>query len=800
MRQPVLIATVLAAAMSASAAEPVDAARIPASAYVVADAQGHLSLGGERIRFWGAIGNMPSTYADLKQGDTPEQLKAKVQEAYRHNEALVQRMIDLGFNLNRTWHAVSGDYVVGDGSRGDIIDHFYATMKRRGLHLWHAGINQFGKITATEVGVIDDPATAKAWSEAVAGWNKDGVDVWNIVRKWDPRFEAMSIKRRTELATHLNRHTGLRYVDDPVFAAWELSNEEWWISKMVNGAFRGTPAFFQQQLQNRWTAFLAKRYKDEAALLARWGKLLPGESLAGGSIQILPLAGEQDLSTLAVDETARKALAATAEANKGQKLQRSDFAKERGEDVLAFFSELHLSSKAREAAAFKKLGRSTAASVLAWDTGIGYEIQSQWLHQNSDVSVHDAYVNGVGMHRDKPAAFKDEQHRWMWTSENEAVKANDGPWNNWLLKPPGIAQGVPWLEHNKVPGKPYLAYETQIMQPAKYRADFPFRLASLAAIQDWDGVCWHYFAPPSGVADQQRWVEPMDNTVGGHPQGYHYTFDEVQNASMRAAAIIWRTGLMDAAPTPTTFIYGRKSLQDPDSMDYGRSYGLRGLDMLQTVYQYGARVLIDPTREDNEVRGPVVKIEDRYSHNPYTPTKQISIDWKLGNIVFDAPGAAAFTGFLPKVGGKHTFANGVTLSDVSFVSPPGSYDPVTDAEGYLAFALHSEDGKPLATCHTAALVLVSTSYNTGFKLAKSDFEQTGSTASPLYATAGANRHNGSLPVLVTRVAGTVASPAIDGMAYTMYDWTMQPIGEGRVAGGKLSVPNDKPVFIIRLKR
>jgi len=438
--------------------------------------------------------------------------------------------------------------------------------------------------------------------------------------------------------------------------------------------------------------------------------------------------------------------------------------------------------------------------VLAWDTGIGYEIQAQWLHQNADVSVHDAYVNGTGGSREKPASFPDDQAKWMFQSENEAVKANRGPWNCWLLKPPGIAQGVPWLEHNKIPGKPYLAYETQIQQPAKYRADFPFRLSSLATIQDWDGVCWHYFAPPAGVADPKQWIAPMDNTVGGHPQGYHYTFDEVQNASMRSAAIIWRTGLLQPAIKPTTFIYGRKSLQDPDSMSYGRSYGLRGLDMMQTVYQHGARIVIDPTREDNEVRGPVVRIEDRWQHNPYTPTPQITIDWKLGNIVLDAPGAAVFTGFLPSVGGSKTFANGVTIKQVSINNPPAIYDPISDAEGYIAFALYSEDGKPLAESKHAALTLVSTSFNTGFKLAKSDFESTGSTASPLYASAGNNRSNGSLPVLVARVAATVEAKAIDGMRWTMYDWTMATLASGTVNGGRLNIPSDKPVFLVRLER
>ncbi len=264
MRSPVLASILFNLAASVSAGEAVDPAAIPADAYVIADAQGHLSLAGERIRFWGAIGGLPSTYPAIKAEDTPEQRAAQVAEAYRHNEALVQRLVDLGFNLNRSWHniPVGEDYVSGDGSRADIVDHFYATMKKHGLHLWHAGINNLGRIGVADVAIIDEPATAKAWSEAVAAWDENGVEVWNIVRKWDPRFEAMAIRRRAELATHLNRHTGLRYVDDPVFVAWELSNEEWWISKMVGGAFRGLPAYFQQTLQERWIAFLRTRYSS----------------------------------------------------------------------------------------------------------------------------------------------------------------------------------------------------------------------------------------------------------------------------------------------------------------------------------------------------------------------------------------------------------------------------------------------------------------------------------------------------------------------------------------------------------
>jgi hypothetical protein len=292
----------------------------------------------------------------------------------------------------------------------------------------------------------------------------------------------------------------------------------------------------------------------------------------------------------------------------------------------------------------------------------------------------------------------------------------------------------------------------------------------------------------------------MDVTVGGHPQGYHYTFDEVQTAMMRAAGIVWRQELLEPAAKPTTFVYGRKSLHDPTSMDYGHSYGRTGLDMMYTVYQYGVRIQIDPKREDNQVIGPVVSFDDRHKHNPYKPTRQMTIDWKKGHILWDAPGAAGFAGFLPAVGGKVSFRNGVALFDVDIHNPKDIYDAITNEEGYIGFACYSEDGKPLAQCKAAAISLVSTSFNTGFSLSKKDFERAGCPDHPLSARAGKDRQRGKEPVLTARVAGTIRAKALDGMRYTFLDWHMKPIGEGQVTGSQLRIPNDKPVFVVRLSR
>ena len=782
-----------------------DAAELPPdSAYAIADENGHLIIDAERARFWAVIGGFPKA-ARFAEGDTGEMRKLKALRAHKEVVALVDRFVDLGFNMNRMWR-MPGDeeYEKGDGSAAEIKDYYVYIMKKRGLKLWAAGINDHGHATPEDVGIVDDPATADEWAAAVAQFKGGKVHLkreGKVLAKWDERCEALTIERRNHKATHYNKWTGLRACDDPVFVAWELSNEEWCFGKLVSGVWRKFPKYFQKTLFAKFNAFLKRKYGTTEKLGAAWKTMLPGESLEKGTVQLLPLKSDKDPVLFGVDTQGMKQLKA-AQVDGKTTYGRADFSRERGEDVMAFFVEIHVASKLREAKAFKPLGKSTRSCPLALDTGIGYEIQSQWLHQNADVSVHDAYVNGWGWNPKRPETFRTKQSERLYAVGAEAVAANRGPWNCWLLKPPGICQGVPWLEHNKVEGKPYFAYETQIQQPAKYRADFPLRLGWLASIQDWDAMCWHYFAPPWGLSFKEKpFGQTMDVTVGGHPQGYHYTFDEVQGAMMRAGAFIIRNSLLAPAAKPTKFIYGRKALHDPDSMDYGHSYGRLGMDMLYTTYQYGVRIEIDPAREDDAVIGPRVSFDHRHRHNPYTPTRETVYDWKKGYLAFDAPGAAAFTGFLPELGGSYRFAaSGATISDIDIGNPQPMYDPVTNEEGYIAFALYSEDGKPLRECANAAMSLVSTSFNRGFSLSKRDFERAGCPDHPLAAKAGKKRAWGRDGVDVARVAGTIRCAAIDGMRYTMLDWHMKPLRVGWVYGGRLRIPNDLPVFVVRLAR
>ncbi|MDX2055591.1 MAG: hypothetical protein SFV15_24530 [Polyangiaceae bacterium] len=788
-------APAVAAQAAAAPVAPKEQAQVlPADSEYVIAKDGHLTVAGQRQRFWAVIGKTFLT-PHLENGDSAEVRKKKIETARHGTDVLQQRFQDLGFNANRLWESLPNteDYQVGDGSHADSVDYFIAQMKKRGSRIWVAALNNVGNAKAEDVNVLEDPSTAEAWKKAVKESGDEGMGLrGNLARAWDPRLEALHIQRMKAIAMHTNKHTGLRWADDPVMAVWELSNEEWWMMHMLGGQWQRLPSFFKNALISQWNTWLQKKYGSDEKLKAAWSGVLPGETLGQSTVILTPMAGDTSASTSMNDANpyAKKALEGLK-----QKYSRADFAPARGADVLEFLLQVQLSHKQRMAAAVKTWGKSTRLSPLVYDTGIGYEIQSQYMHQQADAVAHDAYVNGMGPKYKKPKLdkLKNETQRMLKTLDAERISANSGPWVNWLQKPPGISQGVPWLEHNRVEGKPYLAYETQIMQPAKYRADFPLRLAALAAIQDWDWICWHYFSPEEDVATAARpFDKPMDITTGSHPQGYHFTYDEVQNATMRAASSMFRGMSLKPAPNPTKFIFGRKSLHDPDSMDYGGSYGPKGMDMLQTVYQYGVRLQIDPTREDDQVIGPVVSFADRLTHNPYNPTDEIVFDWKKGYLSLQSPSAAAFTGLLANYGKEVKFNNGVTLSQVKIVNPKGIFEPITDKEKYISFVFYT-GGEPLATAKRASISLVSTSFNTGFKIEK-NLKKGGDDDDDEKITAG------GLPVLTARVGATVEAEALRGMSYTFRDWHMQEIGKGTISGNTLEIPADKPIFVIELTR
>jgi hypothetical protein len=436
---------------------------------------------------------------------------------------------------------------------------------------------------------------------------------------------------------------------------------------------------------------------------------------------------------------------------------------------------------------------------MVWDTGVGNEMQSQYIQQFGDAIAHCQYQQGIG-----------------WDPTDRRF-----PWRSMLEEAPRLSPNREWetVEHPRHPDKPFLMYENQIHNPAKYRAEYPMLVASLGAVQDHDAIIWHYFGGVPDSTQERPYDKAMDysSSQNPHPQGFHFQYDAVQMSSMAAAAEVFKNGALEPAPKPTTFIFGRKSLHNIRMVNYGDVAPL----FLPTTYRYGVRLLIDPKRDDDEIVGPTY-YSRYYEPNPYAPTRQITYDRQNGCLMFDSPSAAMFVGFLasrPKVGTTTlkmvsevrplvrvanagpapvesvAFASGVQLSDVCVRNDEGIAYPVKDDERFVEFALASCDGLPLEKTKRARLSLVSTSFNSGFKLDESKLRERF-----WWSGKGATVSLGKLPVLHARVGAHVAGAAINGMTYRMLDWHMNQIASGKVEGSSLVIPADKPVFIVELAR
>jgi hypothetical protein len=703
---------------------------------------------------------------------------------------MVNRIYDLGFNLVRNWYVVDNpDYTCGDGSYEDLVAYYLWKLDQKGIKIWNSGVNIAGLIKPEDVDVIDDPSTAEAWKAAVTEFmmknKKDGMDLYcghgsmpGAVRAWDPRFKALAITRMKRAAEWPNRYKGgLRMCDDPQNIVWELSNEEIWYKGMYNGWWQDLPSFFRNELIGRWHEFLRQKYRTETAIIDRWQFLLPGESLDKVTIMLAPLASPARVGQAVndVNPAAIKSLSV-----KKQEYTRDDFNRHRGEDVVEFFTMLWIEHKKKESDPLKTWGKSCRLSPCLWDAANCFQTQAALMFQHSDAVATCSYIQGMA-HDTTCKRF---------------------PFYSGLEAPPRLCWDVPWMEQSSVKGKPHFIYEYQIGNRTKYRAEAATRVAALGCIQDWDIINWHIY----GHSADPDVKNPFDGTIHVWHDYFGYGNDEVQLSAMKAAGQIFINSLAAPAPKPTEFIFGRKTLYDPASMDYGRSYGDYAKWIIPTCFRYGLRVSVDPNREEDEIVGPYSK-QGVYEPSPVTPNDQIEYDWNKGHLVFDAPGAASYTGFYgERCGAPVSFENSsAVFSDIVVRNPKKMVFPVKPEEGYVAITLASCDGKSLAKTKRAILWAVSTSFNTDYKVdctktCQSMHQMGPKDAPPLNEFYGCWCETGKAPVQVARVGATIKCREITGMRYVFRDWHMREIGSGKVTGGKVVIPADRPVFITELTR
>lgn len=779
-----LTASILACGLAALVVAPAAETVLPPDDAYVQVVDGHLSLAGERQRYWGWIGHfwlseVPA--AKPKPDDTPEVRAAKYAKMCEVYDALAQRIADTGFNLVRFWNDCDWDaeWTPGDMSRSDEFGFMLHVLEQRGIKVWVTSFNSAGSIAPGDADIIpgDD---AQAWRAAMQEQlgDKERTGLRGLPQiGWDARSQAKLRQRMAAVADWRNHYQGgMRLGDNPQCVVWELSNEEWYFAHLTRGDWQKLPSYFRDGLLQRWNNFLREQYADDAGLAAAWGALLTGESLREGNVLLAPLATGS--SGKAVNDANPAALAALSPAK--QALKRDDFSRVRASDVIRFFSELHVEYKVAMRDHAKTLGKSLRLSPLLLDTGDGFRTQAVWLHQHGDASTMCTYL-------------------WQtaWDSQHKRF-----PFISGLDEPPRTAMGIPWAETARIPGKPFFVYEFQQNNPDKYRAEVPYRIAAIGAVQDWDIINFHLFGRPADPAEAEPYGKRLhyshrDVSI----EGVHFKNDEVYTSALKGAGLLWRSGTLHAAPKPTVMTFGRRTLYAPEGADYGKSFGDLGDKVIATANRFGLHMRVDPTQEGDTTEGPLIDPFLQQA-NPLRPTSQVEYDWHKGHLRIETPAATCYTGFFAQHGGPVRFANGVTLDQVRIINDDGISYPVGDEERYVSFALVAKDGKPLEQSASIYCSLVSTSFNNGFKLnhdnvARGDL---GYTGKPYEGMQRSDKSPGP-PVLYARAGAVVTAPALVGMRWKAVDWHFRIVSEGTVgADGMLTISADQPIFSIELTR
>ncbi len=113
---------------------------------------------------------------------------------------------------------------------------------------------------------------------------------------FDERIIELEHSYARRLLLHENPHrNGLRYVDDPTVALYEMSNEDalllWW-------SWSQLPQVYRDDLRARWNQWLVNRFRDREGLAARWTAgdgvvgLADDEDPAAGTVRLDPAAPE----------------------------------------------------------------------------------------------------------------------------------------------------------------------------------------------------------------------------------------------------------------------------------------------------------------------------------------------------------------------------------------------------------------------------------------------------------------------------------------------------------------------------
>ena len=158
----------------------------------------------------------------------------------------------------------------------DRLDYFVAQLKKRGIYVYFDLLDY--RSFQPGDGVRDAARMDTHWENSVKG-----ASIFNR------RMIELQKEFATQLLTHKNPYTGLRYVDEPALLVQEITNEN---SLFYLANTRLMLPSYTAELKALWNAWLLKRHGDRDALARAWtwpsGRcaLKTGENPAAGTVEM----------------------------------------------------------------------------------------------------------------------------------------------------------------------------------------------------------------------------------------------------------------------------------------------------------------------------------------------------------------------------------------------------------------------------------------------------------------------------------------------------------------------------------
>ena len=363
-------------------------------------------------------------------------------------ELIAERLAKNGINMVRMHHV--------DSPHGaTLID--YSDGKSQTIH--EANIEKFDYLVykLKQKGIyihIDSHTLRKFTKEDGLDFEDDLPQGLKTVTYYNKRIIELHRDYMQKYLCHMNKYTGLRYIDDPCIAIVQMVNENsiFWFNEW------DMPPSYAKELNILWNKWLMKKYGDRDSLDKAWtsldGKyaLFADENPADNTVKgpLLGIWGERVVGHNAPYDSYESPA--------------------RNADSILFLTEISNEYYADTEKFLRDIGVKCVVNL----TNLPANIAELYAISQCEVVENNGYWNHPDGGFRVPVRFHD----------GEMIKLD--PRKNHKL--PFSQNLTAKFASSKVTDKPLVITEWNVCYPTAFRADVMLNLAAYGAYQDWDGL------------------------------------------------------------------------------------------------------------------------------------------------------------------------------------------------------------------------------------------------------------------------------------------------------------------------